>query len=34
MTGYAGHMYVLYVSSLAPAGQFVVEVTRLAVSDC
>jgi hypothetical protein len=34
-TDYTGHVYVLYVSSLAPAGQFVVEATRFVpVSGC
>lgn len=33
-TDYAGHMYVLYVSSLAPTGQLVVEATRFAVASC
>jgi hypothetical protein len=33
-TDYVGHMYVLYVSSLAPKGQFVVEATRFPVTGC
>ena len=33
-TDYVGHQYVLYVSSLAPPGQHVAEVTRLGLPGC